>query len=167
VHRLAFSEGIEVFFLWMKYKMSSVTRFLKQIPTDTPYFYPLNATLPLNQFIPDAASSTTAYGSGQAPGRFSTTTVTCTTGTQSSLTLFRDMGVTIVSSGRTFRRIQQLGLTGGAATDFTSSGVWTNNSNFGVGGTTATAGVDNGYQVYYFETGWDGQGLAAGLIRYG
>jgi len=150
--------------------MSSVTRFLKQIPTDTPYFYPLNASLNLNQFVPDAAASTTAYGSGQAPGTFSSTVVSCAVsnnGGASSLTLFRDMGVTIVSSGRTFRRIQQLGLTGGAATDFTSSGVWTNNSNFGVGGSTATAGVDNGYKVYYFEAGWDGQGLAAGLIRYG
>lgn len=151
----------------MKYKMSSVTRFLKQIPTDTPYFYPLATTLPLNTFIPDAAASTTAYASGQAAGKFSTVNVTCTTGLQSSLTLFRDMGVTIMSSGRTFRRIQQLGLTGGAASDSTSSGTWTNNSNFGVGGNTATSGQDNGYRVYYFEAGWDGQGLASGLIRYG
>ena len=78
--------------------MSSVLRFLKQTPVDSQYFISLNTAPVLNLWIADAAASTTSYVSGAAAGYFSTSSVTVTAGTSgSTLTIFRDMGATIVS----------------------------------------------------------------------
>lgn len=158
--------------------MSSVLRFLKQTPVDTQYFVSLAATVNLNIFTADAAAGTTSYVSGAAPGVFTISSVTVQVpGAQiSSLSLFRDMGVTIVSSGRMFRRVQLLSLDGGIST--TNSG-WSSQG-------TATPGVwqpsvegingdagpnsgnpDSAFSVFYFETGARGLGVANGLIRYG
>lgn len=158
--------------------MSSVLRFMKQIPTDTPYFISLAASQTLNVWTPDPAASTTSYVSGAAAGRFSTSVVSGLIGGanfdgsgQSGPILFRDMGKTIVSSGRTFRRVQLLTLDGNGNTGWTSTtaatpGVW-EAGNEGVEGVPSTTGTDNGYRVYYFETGARGLGLAQGLVRYG
>ena len=161
--------------------MSSVLRFLKQTPADTQYFISLTATQNLSLWFPDAAASTTSYVSGAAAGYFSTSSVTVTAGTSgSTLTIFRDMGATIVSSGRTFRRIQLLNLdTGvsttnsawssqGTAASPTTQGVWQP----GVEGVNGNAGPNSGspdsaFSVFYFETGARGLGIAQGLIRYG
>jgi hypothetical protein len=166
--------------------MTSVLRFLKQRPSDTQYFISLRASPTLNVFYADAAASTNTYVSGAAAGFFSSSTVTVTaigTSDVSAQGIFRDMGVTIVSSMRTFRRVQLLVLDGGISSTNTSwsaqgaaqnagtpgSGVWS--------GTTTTEGVygsipasgtaDSAFNVFYFETGANGLGIAQGLIRYG
>ena len=161
--------------------MSSVLRFLKQTPADTQYFISLTATQNLSLWFPDAAASTTSYVSGAAAGYFSTSSVTVTAGTSgSTLTIFRDMGVTIVSSGRTFRRIQLLNLdTGvsttnsawssqGTAASPTTQGVW-QPSVEGVNGNAGpnSGSPDSAFSVFYFETGARGLGIAQGLVRYG
>lgn len=158
--------------------MSSVLRFLKQIPVDTQYFVSISASpRNLSMFFPDPAASTTSYVSGAAAGHFSTATVTvasATDGDISGVGIFRDMGKTIVSSGRTFRRVQLLTTDGNGSTGWTTSGgtpgstagVWQAGIN-GVTGATSTTGTDDGYNVYYFETGARGLGIAQGLIRYG
>lgn len=154
--------------------MSSVLRFLKQTPVDTQYFISLVATQPLQVWQPDAAASTTSYVSGAAAGRFTQSNVTCSAfgGSDSSGTLiFRDMGKTIVSSGRTFRRVQLLTLDSNGATGWTTSnagtpGVWQAGVE-GVTGAISDPGTDDGYRVYYFETGARGLGIAQGLVRYG
>ena len=167
--------------------MTSVLRFLKQRPSDSQYFISLVASPVLSVFYGDAATSTNTYVSGAANGFFSSSTVTMGSDlSYNNLQIFRDMGVTIVSSMRTFRRVQLLTLDGGQSStnnewsaQATSSqqatpgvpggGVWR--------GTTSTEGVyggippsgtaDSGFNVFYFETGANGLGIQQSLIRYG
>jgi len=156
--------------------MSSVLRFLKQTPVDSQYFISIAGSQTLNLFFPDAAASTTSYVSGAAAGYFSTSTVTVTALGQSTLSIFRDMGATIVSSGRTFRRIQLLSLDGGVSTTNAAwssqgtdnAGVW-QPSVEGVNGNAGpnSGSPDSAFSVFYFETGARGLGIAQGLIRYG
>jgi len=157
--------------------MSSVTSFLKQIPSDSQYFIPINPTaaggLTLNIFRADAAASTTSYVSGAAAGNFTTSNIPATRfaiDASGTTTLFRDMGKTIISSGRTFRRVQLLTLDGNGQTGWTSSntaGVW-EPSTSGITGSPATSTIiDNGFGAFYFETGARGLGIAQGLVRYG
>ena len=164
--------------------MSSVLRFLKQIPADSQYFIAISANPLLSCFVADAAASTTSYVSGAAAGYFFTSTATVsalgTTSQQSTLSLFRDMGTTIVSSGRTFRRVQLLVLDQGlnsnnsgwssqgtAYNAANSQGVW-QPSVGGVNGIPSTnSSTDSSFSVFYFETGAGGLGIAQGLIRYG
>lgn len=143
--------------------MSSVTRFLKQIPTDTPYFI-LSQTLTavgLQIWQPDSNASISNYASGRAAGSFAASTTAVTAGTS----IWRDMGKTIVSSGRTFRRIQLLTESGAGATEFASGGFAPNNE--GVTGTATSANNDSSFGVFYFETGAYGQGLYQPFARYG
>jgi hypothetical protein len=145
--------------------MSSVTRFLKQIPSDTPYFihlptYAGSGNISLNIWVPDANASIQSYASGYAAGQFSTTSVAV----QSANQLFRDMGKTIVSAGRTFRRIQSLQLDGTGA-EYNPSFAPTNEGV--IGGPVTGAGADSSFACYYFEAGHNGLGLAAPFVRYG
>lgn len=160
--------------------MSSVLRFLKQTPVDTQYFISLVQAPTLNIFTADAAASTTSYVSGAAPGSFSLSTLVLATAAGaaagSTISIFRDMGVTIVSSGRTFRRVQLLNCDTGVSTTnsawssqgTTNAGVWQPS----VEGVNGNAGPNSGspdtaFSVFYFETGARGLGLAQQLIRYG
>ena len=161
--------------------MSSVLRFLKQRPSDSQYFISLSTPVTLSLFNPDAAASTTSYVSGAAAGSFTQSNVAInvnTAGTNSSLSIFRDMGTTIVSSGRTFRRVQLLAVDINGSSGWTSSnssaGVWspTGLTGVGGGGVAGNAGPNSGspdsaFNVFYFETGAMGLGIAQGLIRYG
>lgn len=161
--------------------MSSVLRFLKQRPSDSQYFISLSTPVTLSLFNPDAAASTTSYVSGAAAGSFTQSNVAInvnTAGTNSSLSIFRDMGTTIVSSGRTFRRVQLLAVDVNGSSGWTSSnssaGVWspTGLTGVGGGGVAGNAGPNSGspdsaFNVFYFETGAMGLGIAQGLIRYG
>jgi hypothetical protein len=171
--------------------MSSVARFLKQIPTDGQYFLPIptsNNIIPLAVFNKDAASATTSYVSGAAAGNFTTSNVTISAFTPTDpsgfndisggLFLFRDMGKTIVSSARTFRRVQLLKLSGNMATgadtaagNWTSitsaTGVWQPSNNGVVGNPSNSVLIDADFGCFYFETGARGLGIAQGLIRYG
>jgi hypothetical protein len=162
--------------------MSSVLARTKQIPTDSQYFVSLTSTgLNLEIFNEDAAASTTSYVSGAAAGNFTQSNVVLGGFDVSggSVKLFRDMGVTIMSSGRTFRAVQYLLLDGnavthaGGQTGWTSStsgspGVWQAGIEGVTGGpSTNSATAGSSFNVFYFETGARGLGIAQGLVRYG
>ena len=164
--------------------MSSISRFLKQIPSDTQYFIPLNTSNQVNLkiFNADANASTTSYVSGAAAGNFTSSNIPAGTvfyDASGTITLFRDMGKTIVSSGRTFRRVQLLRLdaaeadvpTGAGGSGWTSTttaaGVWKPGNNGVVGNPSTNALIDSDFNNFYFETGARGLGVAQGLIRYG
>jgi hypothetical protein len=70
--------------------------------------------------------------------------------------LLKDMGKSVVSSGRVFRRFQSVG---SGATKF--------NSTLGVNG-AATSAANSGYGTFYLEVGREGQGAAvpAPVVRY-
>ena len=162
--------------------MTSVLRNLKQIPTDSQYFVSLNGGNPLTlfKFTSDAAASTTSYVSGAAAGYFTQSNVTPVTiaDGSGSTTIFRDMGVTVLSSGRTFRRVQLLvtdgtkltGAGGGSGWTSTTSGtpgVWQAGNEGVVGTESSSSLIDSGFGNFYFETGARGLGIAQGLVRYG
>jgi hypothetical protein len=157
--------------------MSSVLRFMKQTPVDTQYFVAARPNIGLNVFTPDVAASTTSYVSGAAAGSFAYTQIAVTSpfasdiSGMSGLSIFRDMGKTVISSGRMFRRVQLLNLDGNGSTGWTSTtstpGVWEAGVEGVQGVYNATATTDSNYGVYYFETGARGLGIAQGLIRYG
>ena len=142
--------------------MSSVTRFLKQIPTDTPYFlYNSTATtVSMSIWQPDSNASITSYASGYAAGKFAASTVQLSAGAS----LWRDMGKTVVSAGRTSRRIQML-TDDALGLEFNSGFAPTNE---GVtGGPVSGSNADAGFNVFWFETGARGLGVYQNFIRYG
>jgi hypothetical protein len=157
--------------------MTSVLRFLKQRPSETQYFISLVANPTLNVFFPDAAASTNTYVSGAAAGFFSSSSATMLSDLSNSFTsIFRDMGVSIVSSMRTFRRVQLLTLDNNSNSNkewssqgTTNAGVWqgTTSTEGVTGGIPATGNADTAFNVFYFETGANGLGIAQGLVRYG
>ena len=168
--------------------MTSVLRFLKQRPSDSQYFISLVASPVLSVFYADAAASTNTYVSGAAAGFFSSSTVNMSSDLSwNNLQIFRDMGVTVVSSMRTFRRVQLLILDGGqnsttsyawsaqaastqqATPGVPGGGVWSGpTSTEGVFGNIPASGTaDSAFNVFYFETGANGLGIQQSLIRYG
>jgi hypothetical protein len=162
--------------------MSSVSRFLKQIPSDSQYFIAINPSTQLNlhYFTTDAASATTTYVSGAAAGYFTASNIPAANlglDASGTLNIFRDMGKTILSSGRTFRRIQLLRLDGNLSTGVggyawtsagtTNAGVWQPSPEGVAGNVAPSALIDTGFQNFYFETGARGLGIAQGLVRYG
>ena len=159
--------------------MSSVLARTKQIPVDGQYFVSIRNTgsLNLSIFNADAAASTTSYVSGAAAGNFTASNVTQVAFDASgSNQLFRDMGITIVSSGRSFRAVQLLTLDGTVLTQAGGASGWTSTSGAGVwkpsnGGVTGIASTvstaESSFGVFYFETGAYGLGIAQGLVRYG
>ena len=158
--------------------MSSILSSLKQRPSDVQYFTPLSGTaaLQVNVYTPDTATSTTSYVSGAAAGQFTSSNISsaimsAAAASGSSIPLFRDLGITIVSSQRTFRGVQLLTSDASASTGWTSitpgtPGVW-KASPEGIRGSPSTTAVANDFSVVYFETGANGLGIAQGLVRYG
>jgi len=165
--------------------MSSISAQFKQIPADSQYFVSIaGTTLRLSVFNADAAASTTSYVSGAAAGNFTVSNVTLSTGVFDAsggapFSILRDLGVTVLSSGRTFRAVQLLqldatnnsganaGSSGWTSTTSGTPGVW-KPSNEGVVGAPATNALQaSSFDVFYFETGARGLGLAQGLVRYG
>lgn len=108
--------------------MSSVTRFIKQIPTDSAYFTVWGATTTYN-YTPSTSAPTTVVDAD-----FTDNGVAVAVGD-----VLRDMGQFYVTSdsGRMFRRVQKLDLTYGITE--------------GVVGSLASSGIDNAYQVCYIE----------------
>jgi hypothetical protein len=160
--------------------MSSVLARTKQIPTDGQYFISISPTspLPLLVLLEDPAASTTSYVSGALAGRFQTSNVVVgSTDASGTLSIFRDMGQTLMSSGRTFRGVQLLQLDGNKTTGvggfaWTSQtagtpGVWTPSNEGVFGSPVTTANTGGSFQTYFFETGARGLGIAQGLVRYG
>ena len=157
--------------------MSSILSSLKQRPSDVQYFTPLSgsAALTINVFTPDTATSTTPYVSGAAAGQFTSSNISAgvmaAAATSTGIPLFRDLGITLVSSQRTFRGVQLLTSDGNGATGWTSStggtpGVWKASAE-GIRGSPSVTAIANGFSVVYFETGANGLGIAQGLVRYG
>jgi hypothetical protein len=158
--------------------MSSVSRFMKQIPLNSQYYISLVSAPTLNIFIGDPQSSTTSYVSGAAEGYFSTSTLSLTGGPglanppgSNGTQIFRDMGKSVVSSGRTFRRIQLLTLDSNGGTGWTSTtagtaGVWQPGREGVTGSPVVGSTADSAFNVFYFETGANGLGISAPLIRY-
>ena len=105
--------------------MSSVTRFIKQIPTDSAYFTVIAQTTFL-AYTPNAVTPTEV-------GTFAAAGVSGEIGN-----VLRDMGQFVISSGRMFRRVQLLNLASGI-----TEGV--------VGSYNTSTTVDNDYNVYYIE----------------
>jgi hypothetical protein len=163
--------------------MTSVLRTTKQIPSDSQYFVSLrnSGDMTLFKFNSDPNSSTSSYVSGAAAGYFTQSNIPAASLSffdgSGATTLFRDMGVTIVSSGRTFRRVQLLVLDGtkatgaGGGSGWTSTtgtaGVWQAGNEGVVGNDSSSSLIDSGFGNFYFETGARGLGIAQGLIRYG
>lgn len=159
--------------------MSSVLARTKQIPTDSQYFISVVAG-PVSLLVlrNDAAASTTSYVSGALAGNFFTSNIPAAAPDASGLTLniFRDMGQTLMSSGRTFRSVQLLQLDGSKTTFYggyawtsagtTNAGVW-QASTEGVGGAITAANTGGDFNTFFFETGASGLGIAQGLVRYG
>jgi len=165
--------------------MTSIQAKFKQIPVDSQYFVSIaGTTLRLSYFTEDAAAGTTSYVSGAAQGSFTQSNVSLSTGVFDAsggapFSIFRDMGVTILSSGRTFRAVQLLqldatnnnganaGSSGWTSVTSGTPGVWKPSNEGVVGGPPVNALVASAFNVFYFETGARGLGLAQGLVRYG
>jgi len=174
------------FILHLEYKMTSIAARFKQIPADSQYFVSLANTgvgMNLNVLNADAAASTTSYVSGALAGNFTVSNTGSLNAFDPSgaapTVLFRDMGITQVSSGRTFRAVQLLKVdctnvgtqAGAGSSGWTSSnsnaGVWKPSNEGVVGAPSAVATTLSSFGVFYFETGARGLGLAQGLVRYG
>lgn len=142
--------------------MSSLLSFKKQIPIDTPYFWALPGTVG-NVFVPDNIST----NPNGTVGRFSVAGAPFTPPANfsvSTTTLLRDMGRQVVSSGRTFRRVQLLSL---STTGGYTNNVWVANNEGVTGAPSATD--DNDYNCYYVEMAGTSVpfGFANPIFRYG
>lgn len=139
--------------------MTSIPAFLKQIPTDARNFIPVSSLAypgGINSLNTTTGALATAAwsGSGQAPGN-----TTGGVGTKYTSSIngpgagkLRDMGKTLLSSGRVFRKVQLIV----ANTQATST--------FGVEGNQNTSpNVD--YLTGYIELGWEGAGTPAPVAR--
>ncbi len=146
--------------------MTSLQTSMKQIPAEAAYFRPVpslvaNAgafssnilTFTAGSGAPLRTSNSSTVG---ANGAFSVATWNAgTTNAYSLLSsgqcLLKDMGRTVVSAGRTFRRVQMVV----PAASFSATG--------GVEG--AASGVDADYMCGYIELGLRGNGAPAPFVR--
>ena len=145
--------------------MTSLQTSMKQIPTEAAYFRPSPSMIPLASALPSTILSFTA-GAGAplrtvnaqgaaANGSFATSTWATAAPyfgiLSSGQCLLKDMGRTVISAGRTFRRVQMI--VPDAAYSVTG----------GVGG--VATGVDADYLCGYIELGHNGNGFPAPFIR--
>ena len=123
---------------------------LRQVDTNGGYFLPLSSLVgQVQQVNPTTGAITVAsWAASSSP--------LCSTLNSAYKPLLRDVGKTVVSAGRTFRKVQVVG------------GVAAAQSTFGVLGPASTAdGAD--YFTGYIELNLDGQSGAAPLpvVQYG
>jgi hypothetical protein len=132
--------------------MTSLLTSSRQVSSDTGYYIPLASLI----------GKIYAYNGTAGASTFSTAVwATANTGSPytSSISsigqgVLKDMGKTVVSSGRTFRKVQLVWY--GSATAAT----------FGVNGASGTA-PDQDYLTGYIELGWEGAGIPAPVARMG
>lgn len=74
--------------------------------------------------------------------------------------LLRDLGKSVVSSNRYFRKVQLVVRNGGAP-------VSTGTSTFGVAGTATSLLPNSDYLTGYIELGYEGGGVPAPVVQYG
>ena len=129
--------------------MSSIHSQIAQIPTSAPYYLVLPGAL---VGAPNANVNT--Y-SESAPGNFTFTPLSgdLLTVLTAGNCLLRDMGKTVLSANRTFRKVQYL-----------SSGATTTDGTVGETPTYATVYVELGLPTFL---GGTSLGPISGLIRYG
>jgi hypothetical protein len=140
--------------------MTSIPAFIKQIPSDARNFIPVSSLAypgGINSLNATNGQLATALwaGNGQANG----SAVPGGTGSKYTSSIngpgagkLRDMGKTLVSTGRVFRKVQLIV----PNTQVTST--------FGVeGNTNTTPTVD--YLTGYIELGWEGAGTPAPVAR--
>jgi len=140
--------------------MTSVPAFLKQIPTDARNFVPVSSLAypgGINSLNTTTGVLTTATWSGNGQGAGNGTAGGQGTRYTSSINgpgagKLRDMGKTLVSSGRVFRKIQLIV----PNTQTTST--------FGVEGNSPTT-PNTDYLTGYIELGWEGAGTPAPVAR--
>jgi hypothetical protein len=138
------------FFLNPEYKqMSSVLASTRQVDRDGDYYIPLSSLAGLVYTYTESSNSFAAAS-------FATTTnASYSTISTAYKSLLRDCGKTVVSSGRTFRKVQVVQTGAG----FTSTG--------GVGGQTGVSGVAE-YLTGYIELATvEGQGSIAPVAKFG
>ncbi len=142
--------------------MTSIPAFIKQIPSDARNFIPVSSLAypgGINSLNATTGQLATAVwsGSGRAPGDSVNPVTTSGTRYTSSINgpgagKLRDMGKTLVSTGRVFRKVQLIV----PNTQVTST--------FGVqGDANTTPTVD--YLTGYIELGWEGAGTPAPVAR--
>lgn len=136
--------------------MTSIGRSTRQINRDGGYYVPLGSLVGLIYSEPTVAAngtmpalSTAAWAkTGGAAGRYLSTISSVGAGG-----LLKDMGKTLVSGQRTFRKVQL---------------VVSTTSTFGVAGTTpTTAGATEDYLTGYIELGLEGYGAPAPVAQFG
>lgn len=129
--------------------MSSVTRFLRQVPVNTSYLAAASGA-DYYSFVADSAN----YVGNYTPGHFSEITPVIPSGA-----VLRDMGKTIVSDGRSFRNVQMIVPSGAGVSAGASS-----YGSFGVRGDAATPAAGAPYYSMYIETGAGAVGVATPAV---
>ena len=135
--------------------MTSVPSYIKQIPTDARNFIPVSSLAyagGINAYNEVTNTFTTAGWAGSggpAQGSLYTSSIN-----GPGAGKLRDMGKTVVSSGRAFRKVQ---LIVPVST--------TNTSTFGVQGNSSAQQPTYPYLTGYIELGWEGQNSGAPVAR--
>ena len=127
--------------------MSSVTRFLRQVPVNTSYLV-ASEDATYYSFVADSAN----YVGNYTPGHFNEVSVTIPANA-----VLRDMGKTIVSDGRSFRNVQMIACSGAGV----AAGGYTN---FGVLGDASTPASGAPYYSMYVETGAGAIGIPSPAV---
>ncbi len=131
--------------------MTSLLTNVKQSVGDQGFFISVaNLLGKVNGYSSTGTFSTASWATPGAAGTPGTSTVSTT----SQGLVLRDLGKTVVSSLRTFRKVQ-LVLPNSATL-----------STFGVGGQAATA-QGNDYLTGYIELGFEGNGTPAPVAKFG
>ena len=132
--------------------MTSIPAFIKQIPADARNFVPISSLAypgGINTLADNTTYTfTTATWSGSGtPGSGSKYTSSINGPGAGKL---RDMGKTLVSSARVFRKVQLIPANSGAS--------------YGVQGASGTS-PNSDYLTGYIELGWEGNGTPAPVAR--
>jgi hypothetical protein len=143
--------------------MTSVQAFTKQVDTDQGYFITLGSLFgQVYGYTPSSGNTGVAGGTiSTASWAYFGPGLPVSTIIQSSGVLLKDMGKTVVSSFRTFRKIQ-LVLNGKAP----GASAYTYSTTNGVGGKSGTNPYED-YYTGYIEMGFDGNGTPAPVARFG
>ncbi len=139
--------------------MTSLQTSIKQVGAASAYYIPIaDIRGELFSYRTDIAQfSTCVWGAYAASGDTVASKVSTLVGS-AGVAVLKDMGKTIVSSTRTFRKIQLV-------VPPPSDGFGYGSTTFGVGGAASTAGSD--YYTGYIEMGFEGSGSPTKVARYG
>jgi hypothetical protein len=147
--------------------MTSLQTRIKQIDVEQGYYMPLSSL----QNVVYAFTAGSGAGGSFAQGSFSTASWATTTYNGkanpflSSLNgagagILKDMGKTVVSAGRTFRKVQLINANAGPnGTTYVSTN--------GVGGQSPGTNPVQDYLTGFIELGFDGQGVPAPVAVFG